>query len=146
MPWPLREDLVLSSFPSPEDMHRNYWEGDTVSMITLSKKKPVPLTYDGLGWWKYHHIPDGIVTPDRQRLIYEARDTVLAMMTRPGNRLTVIHCLAGRSRSGLVGALVLQWLNNWTGEEAMNYVRQCRPKAVNNVHFEQFLMGLGRPY
>lgn len=146
MPWPLRDGLVLSSHPSYDECAKRWWTDSGVAMITLSKKPVDARIPPTLQYYRYHPIPDGIVTPDRERLIYQARDWVWAAMHGPDVRLTVVHCLAGRSRSGLIGALVMQLYENWTGAEALDWVRRCRPKAVNNPNFERFLLGLGRPH
>lgn len=146
MPWPLANNLVLSSHPSYDDCANRWWTDSGVAMITLSKKRVDERIPPRMQYYSYHPIPDGLMTPEREKRIYEARDWVWAVMHSSDVRLTVIHCLAGRSRSGLIGALVMQLQHNWTGEEALTWVRQCRPKAVNNDHFEMFLRRLGRPY
>lgn len=145
MPWPLSEDLTLSSFPKPDDVRKHHWNDSGVCMITLCKKKVSDEIPPMLDWYEYHPIPDGKMTSERERRIWGARDVVLAMMTRPETRLTVVHCLAGRNRSALVAGLALQWQNNWTGEETLDWLRRCRPRSIHNEHFEVFLRGLGRP-
>ena len=145
MPWPLSDNLVLSGHPSYEQCADRWWTDSGVCMITLCKKKideRIPQTLD---WYEYMPIPDGRMTVDREAVIWRARDTVIAMMTRPGSRLTVVHCLAGRNRSALVAGLALQYQNNWTGQETLDWMRRCRPNSIHNEHFEVFLRGLGRP-
>lgn len=145
MPWPLSERLVLSSHPAPDEVRKRYWNDSGVCMITLSKKQVDPSIPPMLDRYIYHPIPDGLMTPEREAEIWKARDVTLGMMYLTTTRLTVIHCLAGKNRSGLIGALVMQWTENWTGTEALAWVRQCRPNAVDNIHFERFLQRLGRP-
>lgn len=141
MPWPLSENLVLSSFPSYEDVVKRCWDG--ACMLTVSKKEVDPRIPPMLTRHEYVHIPDGKLTDDRLALIWRARDICLEMMTQ--SRLTVVHCLAGRNRSALVAGLALQWTYNWTGEETLSWLRQCRPRSIHNPHFEEFLLSLGRP-
>lgn len=145
MPWPLSENLVVAGYPKPADVVKQYWNDSGVCMITLCKKQIAPEVPAMLNHHVYLPIPDGRLTPERTALIWQARDHVLDMMNRPDTRLTVVHCLAGRNRSVLVASLALQWVNNWTGEEAFTWARQCRPNSLHNVEFETFLRSLGRP-
>lgn len=143
MPWPLSENLVLSSFPSYDDVCKRYWNDSGVSMLTLSKKAVDPRIPPVMEQYAHIHLADGKMTPERAALIWHCRDVTLGMMAT--SRLTVVHCLAGRNRSALVAGLALQWHYNWTGPEVLAWLRQCRPRSIHNVHFEEFLMGLGRP-
>lgn len=93
-------------------------------------------------WWRYEPLADGKVDHQLTEIVV-ARDVALSMYT--SGHTTVIHCVAGRNRSGLVGALVIRELDNLTGAEALDEVRRLRPRSVDNDYFEQFLMGLGRP-
>ena len=54
----------------------------------------------------------------------------------------LIHCNAGRNRSGLVSALIVRGYYNISGQKALNYVRRKRPQAIANPHFEAYLEGL----
>ncbi len=54
----------------------------------------------------------------------------------------LIHCNAGRNRSGLVSALVVRRYFSVSGQQALNYVRRRRPRAIANPHFEVYLEGL----
>jgi hypothetical protein len=142
MPWVLRENLYLAAMPKAEHFDKFGWEN--VGLLTLSRKKPEHgvIMDDRVQWWRYEPLPDGLVR-DNGTTIWLARDTAIAMLNQ--GLMTIIHCMAGRNRSGLVGALVLQQLDNLTGPEALDRVRELRPRAVDNIHFEQFLMSLGRP-
>lgn len=146
MYWrPLSENLVISGYPTMGDVVDRYWANSGVCMITLCKKKVDSAIPSVLDRYEYHPIPDGLMTPERELTIWNARNVVLEMMERPETRLTVVHCLAGRNRSALVAGLALQWQNNWTGPETLAWLRECRPKSIHNEHFEKFLMSLGRP-
>lgn len=143
MPWPLADGIVLNGFPKRETMVKNGWTDVGVSMITLYKKQPTNDVIGGIGWYRYHPIPDGKLTDERLVAIWEARDIILSMIGR--SRITVVHCLAGRNRSALVAGLALQYRYNWTGPETLAYLREHRPKSIHNEHFETFLNSLGRP-
>jgi protein-tyrosine phosphatase len=65
----------------------------------------------------------------------------LARMISKGH-VVYTHCHAGRNRSGFVNALVVRLVLGVSGEEAMNIVRRKRPRAIDNIHFENYLKGL----
>lgn len=142
MPWALRENLTLSGFPRPGHIDK-YGYGDSVAMLTLCPRPPHTsiVMDDRMQWWKHIPLVDGQIKNLDDIVL--ARDTALGMFN--AGHHVVIHCVAGRNRSGLVGALVLRELNNWSGEEALNEVRLRRPRSVDNDHFEAFLRGLERP-
>lgn len=141
MPWALRDQLILAAMPKPAHLDKHGWTN--IGMITLCSKSPPNevILDDRVQWWKHMPIADGQIT-DIDR-VWEARNTAITMMSM--GYTTIIHCMAGRNRSGLIGALVLQHFENLTGPEALERVRQLRPRSVDNIHFEEFLMSLGRP-
>jgi hypothetical protein len=69
----------------------------------------------------------------------------LAKEIRISQHSVLIFCNAGRTRSGLLAALVLRELHGISGRTALNWVRERRPLAVSNDHFERFLNGLEAP-
>jgi protein-tyrosine phosphatase len=141
MPWPIAENLVLSAMPLAEHLDKYGWEN--IGMVTLCNKVPTQqVTLDErVQWWSHIPIADGQIK--NMKAVIRARDTALSMLT--AGHLTVIHCVAGRNRSGLVGALVVRELHNLTGAQAMDWTRRCRPRAIDNVYFETFLNSLGAP-
>lgn len=141
MPWALRDQLILTAMPKPAHLDKHGWTN--IGMITLCSKSPSNdvILDDRVQWWKHMPIADGQIT-DVDR-VWEARNTAITMMSM--GYTTIIHCMAGRNRSGLIGALVLQHFENLTGAEALERVRILRPRSVDNEHFEKFLMSLGRP-
>ncbi len=80
-------------------------------------------------------IPDGkIKDPD---MLNRLADRLLQRIL--GGKKVLIHCNAGRNRSGLVSALVVRRYYKISGQEALNYVRGKRPQAIANPHFEAYL-------
>lgn len=142
MPWALRDNLHLTAMPTVAHLDKHGWTN--IGMLTLSRQRPDNrvLFDDRLQWWKHVPLPDGLIRNNGTDL-WLARDAALAMLA--AGHTTIIHCMAGRNRSGLIGALVLQELDNLTGPEALERVRELRPRSVDNIYFEQFLMSLGRP-
>jgi len=51
----------------------------------------------------------------------------------------LVHCIAGRNRSGLVSAILAAKLLGLNGEEAFAQVRRARPESFTNKVFEQYV-------
>lgn len=62
----------------------------------------------------------------------------LARYIEAGGRVLTM-CNAGRNRSGLLSALIVRELTGLPGAAAMAVVREHRPNAIANPHFERFL-------
>lgn len=90
-------------------------------------------------WCRQMNIPDGKTVPVEAliALVREAVDHV-----RSGG-IIVSMCHAGRNRSGLVSALIVRELMGYSGQQAMEWVRAVRPRAIANAAFEEYLCGLG---
>lgn len=58
---------------------------------------------------------------------------------------TLVHCMAGRNRSGLIAALVVRELLGVSGSEAVARVRARRTGALTNPAFAAALAALGPP-
>jgi hypothetical protein len=142
MPWALRENLYLAAMPKPAHFDKHGWSN--VGLLTLCPKRPLPsvIIDPRVEWWKHEPMSDGRIKDMDQ--VWRARDIALTMHAQ--GLTTIIHCMAGRNRSGLIGALVLQQIENLSGPEALERIRELRPRSVDNIHFEEFLMSLGRPH
>lgn len=64
---------------------------------------------------------------------------LLADAVKDGQKI-LINCNAGRNRSCLLIALTLMRLNGWSGRQALDFVREKRPRAIANEHFEKYLL------
>lgn len=141
MPWQLDERLVLTAFPEERHFAKHGWPAEKVGMVSLCSRCPAEPVLQRLEWHAHIPIPDGKIRsmPD----VLRARDVALSMVRN--GFFTLVHCVAGRNRSGLVGALVVRELLSMSGSEAMEYVRLRRPGAIDNLWFEDFLRSLDRP-
>ena len=121
MPWALRDNLILTAMPKPTHLDKHGWTN--IGLLTLCPKSPPNevIMDPRVQWWTHIPMADG--------RIKDLPSIVLA-----------------RNRSGFIGALVLQEINNLSGPEALAEVRRLRPESVDNAYFEEFLMGLERPY
>jgi atypical dual specificity phosphatase len=96
----------------------------------------VSLTEIGLNPWivtefdfEYHHIPVMDFTAPSDRQIDEFVSIVQA--ARKAGKKTVVHCLAGRGRSGTMAACYLVSLGR-SSQEALAEVRSLRPGSVES--------------
>lgn len=142
MPWALRENLYLAAMPKPAHLDKHGWKN--IGLLTLCPKPPLNAVVldERVQWWQHIPLVDGQLKD--MDSVWAARNTAITMLSM--GYTTIIHCMAGRNRSGLIGALVLQHFENLSGPEALERVRELRPRSVDNIHFEEFLMSLGRPH
>lgn len=91
--------------------------------------------------YEFLQFPDGGSVPVAKA--NEAAGCVLAWL-HAGLRV-LVHCRAGRNRSGLVAALVVRHELRVSGREAVAIVRQARPGALANPVFEEYLNTLQPP-
>lgn len=83
-------------------------------------------------------IPDSKLKLDVELNLNELADQLVEFI-RGGKRI-LVNCNAGRNRSCLLVAMVLMRLKSWTGRQALEFVREKRPRAIANPHFEKFLL------
>lgn len=69
----------------------------------------------------------------------------LELSIEQGKRV-LVHCAAGRSRSGAVVVALLSVMNGWSYDEALAYVQQRRPIVLPNEGFELQLRQYLRAY
>lgn len=141
MPWALDDRLVLTAFPQERHFAKHGWPTEKVGMVSLCSRCPDESVLQRLEWHAHIPIPDGKIRnmPD----VLRARDVALSMVRN--GFFTLVHCVAGRNRSGLIGALVIRELYGMTGAQALAFVRERRPNAVDNYWFEKFLNEIGAP-
>ncbi|HLJ60546.1 MAG TPA: dual specificity protein phosphatase [bacterium] len=70
-------------------------------------------------------------------------DTVVRLIQL--NHKILVHCHRGKSRSGLINALVAMKIFGITGAEAVDLVRRQRPGALANPVFAAYLEALPAP-
>jgi hypothetical protein len=58
---------------------------------------------------------------------------------RRAGRVTYVHCFGGVSRAGMVMTAYEMYKNNWTRDEALQFVRSKRPVTNPNPAFTQLL-------
>lgn len=85
----------------------------------------------------FYPISDGKVV--ERGLEFIAFD--LAQVIHHG-KAVIVHCRAGRNRSGLLAALVVRELTGCSGTKALEHVQRTRPNALANDYFCAYLHSL----
>ncbi len=88
----------------------------------------------------YVHFPMSDGRLDKVVDDVEALADALAVEILHNDRNVLVHCNAGRNRSGLLAALIVSKVETMTYKEALEHVRWARPRAVANPHFERYLV------
>ncbi len=57
----------------------------------------------------------------------------------------MVTCMAGINRSGLVSAVTLHMMTGRSGKDCVRHIQQCRPGALRNPRFVEWLSTLKRP-
>ena len=52
----------------------------------------------------------------------------------------LVTCMAGQNRSGIVSAMAVCTLTGCSGKDAVELVMKCRPHALNNTTFAQYVI------
>lgn len=113
-----------------------------IHVIVSMYGEPDPVL-QGNGFTYIHlPIPDGKL--DDPKPLLDAALRAYRMM-RLMDCAALVHCHAGRNRSGLVSALIVRHVLKCTGAEARRLVQHRRPNALANPHFCAYLDSLGAP-
>ncbi len=103
---------------------------------------PLPTLYERLGM-HLHHLPVGdFAVPEAEAL---ERSVLTAMqLAREGHNLAV-HCFAGLGRTGVFLTRMAQHARHLPAMQALAWVRQYVPGAVESAAQERFLAALDSP-
>ena len=88
---------------------------------------------------EYVHVPLSDSERVDETKLRHVRDLIVDRIQCAGCGGVMVHCQAGRCRSGLVAALVVAKLKGISTKDALPYVRSKRPGAVYNPYFEKLL-------
>lgn len=113
----------------------------TVVQVSRLYRSVVSLTAPGepalLNWSGYLHCPMSDGATIEFDAVNCAVNRVVDSLMR--NRRTLVMCRAGRNRTGLVVCLALTRFKGWSGNEALDWFRKVRPRAVANPTFEAYI-------
>jgi protein-tyrosine phosphatase len=109
--------------------------GTSVVLNLCEKKDPYQAEIH-----RWEPIPDAAPAPSIDWL---RRMVAFVNTQRRGGRTTYVHCAAGVSRAGLVIVAYMMFKNNWTRDQALEFVRSRRPVTRPNPAFMQLLLEWG---
>ena len=136
-PTPIYQGLLFQG-SCPNDLPSTWAEFDViVSLIPLgpllrgTPPGKLHLIYpfddaeiDGGDMWAFKHIASHVVWAIRK------------------NKRVLVHCGAGLNRSGLICALALLQLTDWSSEQVIGHIQELRPMALCNPYFTNFIKQL----
>lgn len=103
-------------------------------VISLRTWEPLDSAYQTLRL-EFHHIPiDDFGIPSEKDI-----RTFIRLMEQNLGRKTLVHCIAGRGRSGTMAALYLVY-RGFSGEAAVRHVRERRPGAIETPEQEALVL------
>lgn len=117
----------------------------------LTKQDSIPAQFPGVplvfvvGLTDDYEVP---VTESEFRRVMAASETVKHAVRE--HKKALVTCIMGRNRSGLVTAMALRELCNWSGSRAIQHVRAGReksgtPKVLENPMYVELLERLTAP-
>lgn len=125
--------------PACEARLMDYIRSGIEVVVSLRGWEPLEAAYTVLQM-EFHHIPvDDFETPtgDDVRRFVE-------VVTRNHGRKVLVHCKAGRGRSGTMAALYLK-SRRMDGAEAVRVVRELRPGAIETPEQEALVLDFEFP-
>lgn len=140
--------LYMGSTPAkwrPAD-ERDSWIRENVRHLFVLCNRPPDLGDEAYadGDTEVYHMP---VVDSHKTVAPAIPQVVVPMVVEKLKKKepVLVTCLAGRSRSGMACALALRELYDLTGEEALERLRQGRPRAIKREGPERWLRALPRP-
>jgi protein-tyrosine phosphatase len=126
--------LYVSGHPSARDT-ASLSKASISAIITLSRK-PLPIELHGWGNVTAHMpIPDGLTLDcDKIERIVSLTEALI-----DDGETVLVHCLAGRNRSCLIAACVLQDGLRLRGIEAVQALQRARPNSLYNPVFVRYI-------
>lgn len=153
LPYQVPGRIFRSPLPfGPFDRTQSLWDEyrrEGIDLVVVLVEKQEYLVYTGgdlvqryrdQGWDVIHvPIPDHGLPPDRGRFIAALHQ---ALGTAEQGRSLVAHCLAGIGRTGMFLAGLARLDQGWSGQRAVNWVREYVPGAVENAGQQRFVESL----
>lgn len=135
-------EIIPGKLYQSAEFKKNLTTADKVSIldgynidvvINVYKNKDTELSKI-LNAYLYHPLADGKYIDGTIMIVADRA----ASLIKQGH-VVLTHCHAGRNRSGFVNALIAMRVLRLSGEEALNLVRERRPRAIDNESFERYL-------
>lgn len=138
MPWRIDDRLYVSGIPSRKVVD----DVGATAVVTVCSRTPAEEVRASLPVWYHLPLRDGkrLQTEEYRR----AAELVTSLLD--SGHTVLVHCVAGRNRSSLVAALVVQDRHRLTGDEALAWIRERRPRSLANAAFETWLQTGGEDH
>lgn len=136
----ITENIYLDSAPdffSEQSMEARLLEfarAGVELVVSLRTYEPLEASYRALGI-EFHHIPVAEFDIPTSAAVREFIDLIEANL----GRMILIHCFAGRGRSGTMMALYLKY-RGMDGAAAIAFVRERRAGAIETDEQERFIL------
>lgn len=127
---------VLAAMSRPHNLRSalEFLKDEKVGVIiTLTESSLQPALIEEFGF-EYHHLPLRDFAAPSWELV--CRFVAIVKRARECGKSTVVHCLAGRGRSGTMAACYLVSLGR-SSREAAAEVRRLRPGSIETVEQEE---------
>lgn len=117
---------------------------DTAVLILCYAEHSEPWDrFDGRGFAVVHApMRDDTITLEPSTLVMAKAAALTAYGAMDHGEKVLITCHQGFNRSGLVSALALMWLHDWSGPVSLSFVRKARPGSLYNPAFAAYLESL----
>lgn len=150
IPFTLKGKIYRSPMPfSDKDLSKKLWEiylKKDINLVVCLAGEDEYLVNTGMDLVKFYkeqkmqviHYPiqDFRVPKDRKSFKYTL-ENVIAIAEHGDN--IAIHCYAGFGRTGLFLACLAKLYYQFTGQEAIDWIRQTLPLAVENPIQEEYI-------
>jgi atypical dual specificity phosphatase len=132
--WLIKNKLAGSAIPTSFDEVQWVMEQGIKSIVTIREE---PLDESWTKDVKYIHITSNDMSvPDFNDLV-EAIDFIHQRITN--DEPVMVHCLAGKGRTGVILACYLVKHENMSADEAIEKVREIRPGSIQSYPQEEMI-------
>ena len=132
--WLIKNKLAGSAIPTSADEIKWIQEQGVKSIVTIREE---PLEYSLPTEMKYLHIhSNDMGVPEFDDLVYSV-DFIHQRITN--DEPVMVHCLAGKGRTGIVLASYLVKHENMSADKAIEKVREIRPGSIQSYPQEEII-------